>query len=288
MDFTEFSKYFYRELKFAFLNALSDYYDASEANAVFHYWILEKNQWSLKDWINHLDEPIKNPEQLWSDFQKLLNKMPVQYVVNRAYFMGLPFYVNSFVLIPRPETESLVREIQKKITLDFDGTILDIGTGSGCIALALKKKYLHSNIYGIDVSKEALEVAQKNAESLNVSVNWICRSIFDFQNIDFQNVEIIISNPPYIPLEEKNELKEHVKNFEPHTALFSGPDPLHFYQQITHLAKHWLKKQGILAYEIHSKYALEIKELMEENGFQDIEVIKDDFQRERVILGFLS
>lgn len=285
MDFQEFSRFTYRKLKKIFIENLIDYYGEQEAQSVFYYWMMERNQWTLKDWVLHLDEKLRFPEILWKDYQNLLKKMPVHYVVEKAYFMGLPFYVNSSVLIPRPETEGLVRQILSKYSQQAKGKIIEVGSGSGCIAIALKKELKNFDVQSIEVSQEAIEVAQKNAHCHQVKIDWINQSIFDFKTSDFENVEVVVSNPPYVPLSEKEELKEHVKNFEPSIALFSGENPLIFYEKITELAASWLKNTGLLAFEVHFQYAHNVKTILQKFHFQDIEIILDDFGKERIVLG---
>lgn len=285
MDFTEFSQLTYRKLKSICVSELSKYYEEKEAKAIFHFWILERNEWSLKDWILNQESVIRNAENLWADYQKLIEKMPVQYVLERAYFMGLPFFVNSSVLIPRPETENLIYAIQKKLDFMSSGTFIDVCSGSGCIAIGLKKLFPKANIIGIEISKDAIEVAQKNADAHNASIQWINQSILDFQVDDFQDIELIVSNPPYVPESEREELPEHVKNFEPEIALFTGNNPLLFYEKITDLARFWLKKNGILAFEVHPLYAQNVKSLLEQNHFKNTEILTDDFGKLRMVFG---
>lgn len=282
MDFQQFSQLTYRKLKQIFAQNLSDYYGENEVLAVFNYWILERNQWTLKDWVLNADDLLKNPELLWKDYQNLLKKMPIQYVIQKAYFMDFPFFVNSSVLIPRPETELLVHEVLKRIS---EGKIIDIGTGSGCIAIMLKKLLKNLDIVAIDISPEAIQVAQTNAKHHQVDIHWITQNIFDFHNTDFENIEAIVSNPPYIPLSERTELKEHVKDFEPPIALFSGENPLIFYEKITELAQQWLKPQGLLVFEVHHHYAKQVNNLLYNFNFSNIEILTDDFEKSRVVLG---
>ncbi len=286
MDFHEFSQLSYRKLKSIFIQNLVEYYGENEAQSVFNYWILERNHWSLKEWVLNLDNPLGSPEILWNDYQNLLNKMPVQYVVEKAYFMNLPFYVNYHVLIPRPETEILVRKVLSSLSNVEKGKILDVCSGSGCIPIALKKQLFHFDIQAIEISQEAIEVALKNAQIHNVYIHWIQKSIFDFQWNDFENLDVIISNPPYLPISEKFQLKEHVVNYEPSIALFSGDNPLVFYEKITQLATNWLKNNGFLIYEVHFQYATDVKNILNSFNFRNIEVIQDDFGKDRVVLGY--
>lgn len=286
MDFSEFTKLSYRQLKSLFIQNLKNYYGNSEAQSVFNYWILERHEWKLKDWILNADNTLKNPEILWKDYQKLLQKMPVQYVVEKAYFYNLPFYVNPAVLIPRPETEILVHEIINRYKPHEKINILDICSGSGCIAIALKKELIEANIQAIEISYDAIQVAMQNAHFHKVDINWIHQNIFDFSIKDFNNLDVIVSNPPYIPSSEKPELMEHVINYEPSIALFSEENPLKFYEKISELAFYWLKKNGLLILEVHFQYAHQVKNILQKWNFHDTQIVKDYFGKERMVFGY--
>lgn len=286
MDFSEFTKLSYRQLKSFFIQNLKNYYGNSEAQSVFNYWILERHEWKLKDWILNADNTLKNPEILWKDYQKLLQKMPVQYVVEKAYFYNLPFYVNPAVLIPRPETEILVHEIINRYKPHEKINILDICSGSGCIAIALKKELIEANIQAIEISYDAIQVAMQNAHFHKVDINWIHQNIFEFSIKDFNNLDVIVSNPPYIPSSEKPELMEHVINYEPSIALFSEENPLKFYEKISELAFYWLKKNGLLILEVHFQYAHQVKNILQKWNFHDTQIVKDYFGKERMVFGY--
>ncbi len=283
MDYSKFSQLNYRKLKQFFLQEFTNYYGEREAQAVFNFWILERHQWSLKDWFLHLDIPLKDTQVLWIDYQKLKQKMPVQYVVEKAYFYNLPFYVNPSVLIPRPETEMLVSFIINKI--HNKKYIMDICSGSGCIAITLKKILPDSVVSGLEISSDAIQVAEKNSLLHQTQIEWIKKNILNCKYQDFKDLDIIVSNPPYIPLSEKKELPEHVSQYEPAIALFSGHDPLIFYEEITTLSRYWLKKGGALVFETHSKYAQEVKDILLKNKFQEVHILQDTFGRDRIVTG---
>ncbi len=287
MDYEKFSKLNYRKLKKIFVQELIDYYGENEANSVFYFWIFERKQWNLKDWVLHLDGEISPSEILWVDYQKLLQKMPVQYVVGKAYFMDWEFWVDSSVLIPRPETALLVHYIKNEFTNSklASKKILDVCSGSGCISIALKKLFPNYELIGLEISIDAIQIAQKNANYHQTPIKWIQKNIFDCKYHEFIDLDAIVSNPPYVPLNEVDCIKEHLKNFEPFIALFSGNNPLIFYEKITDLSKYWLKNGGLLVYEVHAKYAIQVKQILAKHHFSNIEIIQDDFSKERMVVG---
>lgn len=232
--------------------------------------------------------------------KRLLQHEPIQYIMQKAWFYEMELYVDKNVLIPRPETEELVdwilndikasgKDVFKKVPTDADVTkqlkILDIGTGSGGIALALKKAMPKAEVWGCDMSEEALNVARRNGSALNIRV--------DFQGIDFLDdaqqkflptVDIIVSNPPYIPLMEKETLNANVVNHEPHTALFvPDNDALVFYRSIARFARKRLYENGTIYVEIHEALANEVAHLFREEGYKNIEVRKDMQGKDRMV-----
>lgn len=248
---------------------------------------------------DHLLTAAEN-EKLNSHLQRLLTHEPIQYVIQKAWFYGMELYVDKHVLIPRPETEELVDWVVKdvqamgldvftKAATDADATrqlkILDIGTGSGCIALALKKAMPRAEVWGCDVSEEALNVARRNGAALDIRV--------DFQGIDFLNeaqqkalptVDIIVSNPPYIPLREKEQMDANVVKFEPHTALFvPNNDALLFYMAIAKFAKKRLYEGGDIYLEVHENLSGDVADLFRHHGYQKVEVKKDMQGKERMV-----
>lgn len=238
-------------------------------------------------------------ERLTHCLRRLLRHEPVQYLMQKAWFYGLELYVDKSVLIPRPETEELVDWIVKdvkasgkdafqKSATEADATtqfkILDIGTGSGCIALALKKTLPKAEVWGCDVSEEALNVARRNGSALDIRV--------DFQGIDFLDeaqqkllptVDVIVSNPPYVPLRQKETMNKNVVQHEPHTALFvPDDDALLFYKAIVHFAKKRLYSKGTIYLEIHENGGKEVVALFEQEGYS-VDVRKDMRGKERMV-----
>ena len=284
------------------IGELNTIYDEREAANIAD-WVFE-NVTDLKKVDRILNKhkllDSAHESQLTNYKMQLLQNKPVQYVLNEAGFAGLTLYVDEGVLIPRPETEELVdwiikdvnasgKDVFKKAPTDADVTeqlkILDIGTGSGCIALALKNVMPKAEVWGCDVSEEALNVARRNGSDLNIRV--------DFQGIDFLDdaqqkflptVDIIVSNPPYIPLKEKEEMHPNVVNHEPHTALFvPDNDALVFYKAIAHFAKKRLYENGSIYLEFHENLGGEIVTLFEQEGYTTIELRKDMQGKNRMI-----
>ncbi len=235
--------------------------------------------------IHKEKELTKQQHQQLQDFtQQLLRHKPVQYVLHEAWFFGLKFYVDQNVLIPRPETEELVELILKQPDLNHP-KILDVGCGSGCIAITLKKKLPAATIFGLDISAEALNISKKNASLNQVSIEFIKADILNLnKDIVFPDFDIIVSNPPYIRKSEASLMNLNVLNFEPHQALFV-PDnnPLIFYKAIAAFSLKHLKKDGKLFFEINESLSNEIVSLLQSKGFSDIESKKDLYGKERIV-----
>lgn len=214
---------------------------------------------------------------------RLKNFEPIQYILEEAEFYGLKLHVNPSVLIPRPETEELVQWITKS-NLHKNSKILDIGTGSGCIALALKKILKNAEISGVDISESALEVARKNAKENILEVNFFQTDILNWKNISWDVFDVIVSNPPYVRLSEKEEMKTNVLAHEPENALFvSDEDPLVFYRVIAGFAKKHLAVRGFLFFEINEYLGEEMRDLLKEMDFREIQIHKDLNNRNRMV-----
>ena len=234
---------------------------------------------------------------LQSATKQLEQEVPLQYIIGKTEFYGLPFVVNKHVLIPRPETEELVAWVvsessrfktfntsTKQTTDKKQLKILDIGTGSGCIPISLKKQLPFAKISAIDISEEALTVAKKNAVLNNVDIHFILQDILKTVALD-QHYDIIISNPPYVRELEKKELKNNVLKNEPHVALFVENDnPLIFYAKIAELAKNYLNKNGLLFFEINQYLGTETIDLVNKKGLKNIQLKKDMFGNDRIVV----
>lgn len=218
--------------------------------------------------------------------KSLMKNIPIQYIFNQSNFYGLDFYVDESVLIPRPETEELVEWIIKDHKHhDGDLKILDIGTGSGCIAIALKKFLPLSEVWAVDVSAAAIDVATRNAESNNVKINFMQQDILCVDKIVESNFfEIIVSNPPYVRESEKSEMLNNVLNNEPAQALFvEDADPLLFYRRIAEIGRNSLSSSGSLYLEINQYLGGETKGLLVETGFKEVILRQDLNGNDRMI-----
>lgn len=238
----------------------------------------------------------------------LKQNKPIQYILGKADFYGLKFIVNSDVLIPRPETEELVDLIIKEnrekiiegkerraesgeraIENEEANRILDIGTGSGCIAIALKKHLDSSSIYALDVSEQALSVAKQNAVLNKVDVEFFPHDILSANILPLRDgilFDCIVSNPPYIGISEKALMGNNVVDFEPHLALFvKDTDPLLFYKVIADFAKTHLKKNGKIYFEINQAYGPKTQEMLIAKGFQNVGLVKDLNSNDRILFG---
>ncbi len=225
---------------------------------------------------------------------KLEKEIPIQYIIGETEFFGLPFYVNKHVLIPRPETEELVSWILNE-TKD-EKKIIDIGTGSGCIAISLAKNIKNAKVWALDVSTEALKTAQKNATLNDVDVHFVNEDILTLTEPVLSAVErlnqkfdIIVSNPPYVRMLEKQEIKNNVLENEPHLALFvEDNNPLLFYDKIADFAKNKLIQNGELYFEINQYLGKETIQLLKNKGFKNCTLQKDIFGNDRMIRAFLQ
>ena len=221
-----------------------------------------------------------NAEKIYEGINKLVNRIPIEYIVHNREFMKMNFYVDENVLIPRPDTEILVEEVLK--ICKKNDSVLDLCTGSGAIAISLAKYGNNLNITGIDISENALEIAKKNAETNNVKINLYKSNMFE--NIKNKEWDLIVSNPPYIETSVIEKLEPEVKH-EPFIALNGGADGLDFYKIIINKAQEYLKPEGILAMEIGFNQAKKVEKLINESGnYYNIKIIKDLGENDRVII----
>jgi release factor glutamine methyltransferase len=279
-------------------------YNNRETAAIADLVMGNITDWKKIDRIINKQVPLSLPQQelLKSYTEELLMHKPVQYVLHEAWFCGMKFYVDENVLIPRPETEELVEWIAEDTRNKVQETrykkqgtrnenqqnslyILDVGSGSGCIPIALKKKISGAEIYSCDVSESALSVAKKNAIINNTGIHFLQ---LDFLSEKERNnlpaFDVIVSNPPYIPSQDKGTMNANVLNFEPHLALFVEDDnPLIFYNAIAAFAKEKLNPNGHAYVEIHENLASDVMKLFSFKGFQHIEVKKDMQGKDRMI-----
>jgi release factor glutamine methyltransferase len=276
-----------KSLKTYFNNALLGYYPETEVNSFF--FILAESILGLM----RIDVSLKYEDQIKSEtynafqlaVERLQNYEPIQYIIGKTEFYGLNFKVNRSVLIPRPETEELVNWIIKGNKSKTSVSILDIGTGSGCIAITLAKNLPNAKVYALDVSKGALAIAKGNALLNNVEINFLNEDVLNWtsNNLSF---DIIASNPPYVRELEKEMMTDNVLKHEPHLALFvKDDDALLFYRKIIKLSKQILTDNGQLYFEINEYLGENTQFLMEKEGFKAVELKQDIFEKDRMIKG---
>lgn len=295
MTIEELYKYFVEQLK--------TIYDEREAENIAD-WVFESEGIKRLDRITYKQKPINelNNKKINLKLQQLLQHKPVQYVLNEAWFYKMKFFVNEHVLIPRTETEELaewiVEEIKNKkseiknkevlqlTTHNSELTVLDVGTGSGCVAIAIKKELPNAEVFAIDVSENALKVAQKNAADLDAKINFLHLNFLDEKWQSLQTFDIIVSNPPYIPANEKIKLDKNVVDHEPHVALFvEDDDPFIFYKKIVEFADQHLHSTGKIFVEVHEDFSKEVEQIFTEKNFKT-ERRKDLYGRERMICAY--
>ena len=276
-----------KEYKSNFITQLQSIYDVMEAESFFYLILEDKHQMkridlALEPNYEFSEEAIKVWEELVVQLKK---EIPIQYLLGNTEFFGLPFIVNENVLIPRPETEELVDWIiseDKKAERQKSIKILDIGTGSGCIAISLAKNILNATVFAIDVSSKALEVAKLNAKQNDVSVTFLEKNILETDDL-LEQFDIIVSNPPYVRNLEKQEIKKNVLDNEPHLALFVDDfDALIFYRKIAVLATKNLNPNGKLFFEINQYLGQEMTDLLNQSGFTELELRKDIYGNDRM------
>ncbi|WP_163401145.1 peptide chain release factor N(5)-glutamine methyltransferase [Flavobacterium fluviatile] len=279
-----------KQYRTQFIKELSSWYDAYEAESFFYLILENKHKLRKIDLaLNHELAFSYADLAVWDAFLNDLKKeVPIQYLLGKTSFYGLDFEVNENVLIPRPETEELVEWIinENKIT---DKTkklkILDIGTGSGCIAISLAKNLPNAEVYAMDVSKKAIEMAKRNAGYNNVKITFILKSVLELEMLK-SNFDIIVSNPPYVRHLEKQEIRKNVLDYEPHLALFvDDNNALVFYRKIAELAQKNLLQKGQLYFEINQYLGKEMTELLEKMNFKNIELRKDIYDNDRMMKG---
>jgi release factor glutamine methyltransferase len=224
--------------------------------------------------------PSGYEQRLQDIIDRLKQHEPMQYVLGEAYFYGRKFFVDKNVLIPRPETEELVHHILRNKNLE---SILDIGTGSGCIPISMVAENKNVTAYATDISLGALDVARKNASAHNVSVTFLHNDVIHDPLPDVA-VDVVVSNPPYIAESEKSLMLRNVVEYEPHQALFVlDQDPLVFYRVIAEKSRNILKDNGVLWFEINERFGKEVAELLEKSGYGAIEIFKDIASKDRMV-----
>lgn len=299
-------RYSLKEFRSYFKNRLSGVFEKEEVLSFFY--LLAEEYLNLKKWQIPLQTEKQLSEMEIRQFIAAINRLekeePIQYIIGHTEFYGLPFRVNPSVLIPRPETEELVEWVLKPPLTPRHlagerqnipplgglrgASILDIGTGSGCIAVSLAKNLPDSEISALDISKEALQTAKQNAEINKVKITFLEKDILQAADLGRQ-YDVIVSNPPYIKDCEKQLMKNNVLKNEPHSALFvPDNDALLFYRKIAKLASTHLKPGGQLFFEINEAHGSDVANLLKQTGFQNVELKKDIFGKDRMVCGSLT
>ncbi|MDR1729188.1 MAG: peptide chain release factor N(5)-glutamine methyltransferase [Prevotellaceae bacterium] len=273
-------------LKRKFLDSLSGFYNEKEIRSLFFQSVQKVTGYSKSALLANPDFPFSGEQekQLNIILAQLLTMEPVQYILGECEFYGLPFYVNPSVLIPRSETEELVEWILSDHS-NRTGNLLDIGTGSGCIAVSVARLLKSFSVSAIDVSASALAVAKKNAERNGCQIQFMQTDILNPEN-SFEEIafDVIVSNPPYIREQEKQQMSDNVLKYEPHLALFvPDNDPLVFYRSISVFGKKRLKENGKLYLEINEGLGEETVNLLSLLGYRDVVLRKDIFGKDRMI-----
>jgi release factor glutamine methyltransferase len=286
-----------KQYKINFIEALHSIYDKKEIESFFFIISEFLHQKKRIDLALEPNFSINENElEKWNSIlSELKQEKPIQYILGETEFYGLRFLVNENTLIPRQETEELVDLIlseNSKIEIP-NPKILDIGTGSGCIAISLAKNLPNAKVYALDVSEKALDIAKQNAEINKVEINFINKSILEVEDLEqltthnsqlTTKFDIIVSNPPYVRNLEKIEIKKNVLEYEPHLALFvEDNEALLFYRKIAQLAKINLVENGKLYFEINQYLGKETVELLENLDFKNIQLIKDIYGNDRMI-----
>lgn len=284
-------------------DTLTAIYDRNEARAItswlLHELLPEKTDYDIL-LLTENDTSITSTQKhdIAKAVQRLTKGEPIQYIIGKTEFCGLTIQVGSGVLIPRPETEELIMWLVNNYHYvnpqqSAPQNILDVCTGSGCIALALKKNFPSARVEGWDISQKALNIALQNSQALSLPIIYNkvdviekCQLHEHMSNTINTCFDIIVSNPPYVLNSEKEEIHKNVLDYEPSIALFVNDNtPLIFYEHITHFASHHLSDNGVLAFEINSRFGLDILRLMEDTGFTDVAIRKDQFGKDRFVTG---
>ncbi len=293
-----------KELKENFIQSISELYPSEEIQSFFNLFTEKHLGMSRIEIALHSGKEVsvESLKIVEDAIQRLQQFEPIQYILGETEFFGLPFMVDSNVLIPRPETEELVNWIilenkEKRgerrdsfFANEKSKVILDIGTGSGCIAISLAHSLPNDRILAIDISEEALYIAKKNAIANNVSVNFQLMDILKFNQAPWSLVvkdlkfDTIVSNPPYIRAQEKSQIEPNVIKHEPAIALFvEDNDPLLFYRKIAQFSQKYLKPEGTLFFEINEYLSEDLAFMLSQEGFIDIEIRKDMFGKDRMV-----
>lgn len=283
-----------KTIQSTFQHTLKSFYPLQEIDSFFYMLIKEYYHVTRLELAMNCGLSIDNAGAILEALELLKQQKPIQYILGETEFYGLPFKVNENTLIPRPETEELVDWIITGVgNLKSDIKILDIGTGSGCIAISLAKNLPNAKVFAVDVSHAALIMAKQNADLNTVDIQFIEDSILSITHADLvsgiHKFDIIVSNPPYVRNLEKELMQPNVLENEPHLALFvENENPLQFYKAITNFSVKNLNKKGCLFFEINEYLGKEMIQLLKDSNFENIELKQDIFKKNRMVKGIVN
>ncbi|MEL0650943.1 peptide chain release factor N(5)-glutamine methyltransferase [Algibacter sp. TI.3.09] len=281
-----------KDIQKIFHDKLDPFFQLEEVDSFFYILIETYYKVTRLQLAMDRDLEVENEALILEALILLEQQIPIQYILGETEFYGLTFKVNDNTLIPRPETEELVSWVLKSVEENKSINILDIGTGSGCIAISIAKNLPNANVFALDVSVEALKVARENAELNQVAITFINQDILSVEGEQLlvdTKFDIIVSNPPYVRHLEKKLMQTNVLENEPHLALFvDDENPLEFYKAITEFASHNLKENGLLFFEINEYLGNEMIQLLKGNHFNDIHLKQDMFRKDRMINGVFT
>lgn len=274
------------------VDVLEQIYDRAESESIAEITISEILNYDHTQFILNFNNVF--PDSLISIYESYLSRLkqsePIQYILNKAWFCNLELYVDKNVLIPRQETELLVDYIANKLKKEANyKRLLDIGTGSGCISVALKKNLPNLEVFACDISEKAIEIAQKNAYNNSVEIDFFVQDIFGEFKFPYGEAvfDIIVSNPPYVLNSEKAQMHKNVLEYEPSLALFvDDNNAMKFYERISFLAQNLLSEKGFVVYEINEKFSNKVIEVNTKNGFYKNFLLKDLNNKHRIIVAF--
>ena len=276
----------YNQLKSQLLSSIEHDYSAQEVKNTLG-WLLEYTlDLTQTDILINKEIAVTADQhrQLQSYIKRINQEEPIQYILSECEFYGREFTVTPHVLIPRPETEELVHLIIQQHTQKTNLRILDIGTGSGCIAITLNKEIPKSNVWAVDISADALAVAQLNALNLQSLTKFVEMNIL-VDSPEIEKLDMIVSNPPYVLNSDKADMRQNVLNYEPPAALFvEDSDPLLFYRRISELCTQQLSNVKWVYLEVHEKFAAEVKKLLAVSGFPEVNIVKDSQGKDRFVV----
>lgn len=274
----------FSDLEKQFIAELSNSYARGEATMLCFLSVQHRLLWTKASYLLNKQDLVTDAAYFLEILAQLKTSKPIQYVLGETEFYGRTFRVNPAVLIPRSETEELVKWVLDSVSI-VNPSILDIGTGSGCIAISFKIELPEAEVFALDISADALALAQENAALHKAAVTFIEKDVLHMQPTDLATTfDVVVSNPPYIALAEKDSMKANVLANEPHLALFvPNNDPLIFYESIASMAKEILKPNGFLFFEINERFGTDVVELLVKKGFKQVALHQDLSGKDRMV-----